>query len=342
MGTDQIDAPTSDAHGAASAERRRRRRLVAAGLAATTLYAVVGQVPAGAAQTNSRIRLAHLSPDAPVMDVYLVGFDGEEELVLDGLGFGEVSGYTALEAGNYSFLLRRANGPADADPWVTASADLEEGSAYTFAAMGPRTDVKQVLVTDDLAPPPAGQAKVRLIQASSAAGEVDVSTGNGAVLAENTAFGTTTDYAAVAAGPQSVEVVAADGGRVARDVELQPGTVNSLVVLESTAGQPFELTSVVDATGMDVSAEAPLGATGAPVGGIATGGGGTASQTGDPGDGGLGVPVLTGVALAFAAVGMGCIRLARTGGLALARRRAGRHFADDRGPAMLTPGRRSA
>ena len=344
MRTERIDSEASDTVDVTARRRRRRRRLVA-GLAVTVLYAVVAPPHTGVAQTSSRIRLAHFSPDAPGMDIYLVGFDGEEQRVLNGLGFGEVSDYTPLAAGNYTFLLRRAGSPPDSDPWVTASADLMEGDAYTFAAMGPRSDVRQVLVTDDLAPPPAGQAKVRLIQASSSAGEVDVTDSGGWVLAEAAAFGSTTEYAAIPAGTRSVEVQAAGGARVQGQVDFEPGTVNSLVVVEGSGGQPFELTSVVDATGVDVSAGGPMGATrAAPVGGIATGGGGTADATGDGGDGGLGAPVLAGLGLALAAiVAVGGTRLARIGGRPISsRRRTGRHFANGQQPTEATSSRRSA
>ena len=322
MPTDPIDSTTTDTHNADFARGRQRWVRLVAGLAATTLCAVVGLAPVGSAQTVSRIRLAHFSPDAPVMDVYLVGFDGEAKLMLNGLGFGQVSDYTTLAPGNYTFLLRRVGSPADSDPWVTASAELAEGTAYTFAAMGPRTDVTQVLVADDLAPPPAGQAKVRLIQASTSAGEVDVSAGGGWVLAEAAAFGSTTQYAAIAAGPLTIEVTSADGARVPSEVNFEPGTVNTVVVVESTGTQPFEVKSVVDATGVDASA--------APVGGIATGVGGTANAADNRG--GLGAPILTGLALSLAAtmVLFGA-RKAWTGApRPLTGRRAGRHVTNDR------------
>jgi hypothetical protein len=332
MPTDPIDATTSDTHNADSARGGRRWARLAAGLAVTTLCAVVGLAPAGSAQTVARIRLAHFSPDAPVMDVYLVGFDGEEERMLNGLGFGQVSEYTTLEPGNYTFLLRRAGSPADGDPWVTASAELAEGNAYTFAAMGPRTDVTQVLVTDDLAPPPAGQAKVRLIQASTSAGPVDVSGDGGWVLAEAAAFGSTTDYAAIAAGPQTIAVTSADGARVASDLNFEPGTVNTVVVAESTGTPAFAVTSVVDATGVDVSA--------APVGGVDTGGGGSADAT-DSRDG-LGSPILIGLALGLAAtIAVVGARHAWAGApRPLTGRRPGRHFTNDRHRPTVTSPRR--
>jgi hypothetical protein len=329
MRRDTIDSNASGTRDTGTI-RRRRRRLVA-GLATTLLLPLIGPAHAGATQTTSRIRLAHFSPDAPGMDVYLVGFDGDEQRVLNGLGFGEVSDYTPLAAGNYTFLLRRAGSPPDSDPWVTASANLDEGGAYTFAAMGPRSDVKRVLVSDDLAPPPAGQAKVRLIQASSSAGEVDVYDSDGWVLAEAAAFGSTTGYAAIPAGPRSIEVEAVGGARVEGEVNFEAGTVNSLVVVEGRGGQPFALTSVVDATGVDVSATGPLGVTrAAPVGGIATGGGGTADGPGDGGDG-LGAPALAGIGLAVLAVAAAAgSRLTRIGArTSSAQRRTGRHFTDD-------------
>jgi Domain of unknown function (DUF4397) len=331
MPTDPIDPTTSHTHNADSARGRRRWARLVAGLAATTLCAVVGLAPVSSAQTGSRIRLAHFSPDAPVMDVYLVGFDGEQKRVLNGLGFGQVSDYTTLEPGNYTFLLRRVGSPADADPWVTASAELAEGNAYTFAAMGPRTDVTQVLVADDLTPPPAGQAKVRLIQASTSAGTVDVSAGGGWVLAEAAAFGSTTQYAAIAAGPQTLEVTSADGARVPSELNFDPGTVNTVVVVESTGTQAFEVKNVVDATGVDVSGASTRGSNrAAPVGGVATGLGGSADTADNRGA--LGAPILTGLALSLAAaIVVGGARHAWTGApRPLTGRRAGRHFTNDR------------
>lgn len=308
----------------------RRGRRSGLGLIGGVLGVVAGVVvaatltqatAAGAQEPSSRIRLGHFSPDTPEMDVYLVGLDGEETRVLQGLGYGEVSDYAPLEAGEYTFLLRPAGSPADSDPAVTATATLDEGSAYTFAAMGPSADLQQALVTDDLAPPPAGEAKVRLIQASSTAGTVDVRAADGPVLAERAEFASTTDYAPVDAGSWTVEVTATgDGGPVTRTLDLEAGTVNSLVVLEGADGQPFELTRVVDATGVDASASGgQLRITQAtPLGGVATGGGGMADR-----DGGNAwtSPLMVGLALAVAA----SVEVARR-----RRRSGGKHFADRR------------
>lgn len=253
---------------------RSALRMIAALAALTTTLGYAG--PAEAQEPTANIRLAHFSPDAPEMDVYLVGFDGQEEHMLAGLGYGDVSDYASLEPGSYSFLLRPMGAPADSDPAVTASAELEEGATYTFVAMGPMGDMQQALLTDDLSPPPAGQAKVRLLQASSTAGEVDISAVDGPVLAQDRPFTSVTDYAPVPAGEWTVRVTTSNGTQLMRELPLDAGTVNTLVVFEGNGDGP-ELTSVLDAMGVDVSSDDPMGAKQAmPLGGVATGAGGAA------------------------------------------------------------------
>jgi len=261
--------------------RRPLRHLVTALVAgaATLMAAPLLPTPVGAQEgADAHIRLAHFSPDTPEMDVYVTGADGTETRVLEGLGYGEVSDYAALPAGSYTFLLRPMGAPADSTPAVTASADLAAGAGYTFAAMGPHAELQKALLDDDLAPPPSGQAKVRLIQASSTAGEVDVTTVDGPALAEDRAFATVTGYANIEAGEWTVEVSAADGAQFERRLSLAAGSVNTLVVLENADGD-VELTQVVDATGTDIAAEGPLGARQAtPLGGIDTGAGALADR----------------------------------------------------------------
>lgn len=293
---------------------KRPRPLRWVPLAAVAIVAaLVTAVPAAGAQSDTaNIRLAHLSPDTPEMDVYVAAAAGDEQRVLEGLGYGQVSDYAALPAGSYTFLLRPMGAPEDSTPAVTASADLVAGDAYTFAAMGPHAELQKALLTDDLAPPPAGQAKVRLIQASSSAGEVDVTTVDGPTLAEDRAFATTTGYANIDAGQWTVQVTGSGGLDLERRLDLEAGTVNTLIVLENAAGE-VELTRVVDATGTDVSADGPLGARQAtPLGGVDTGGGGMADLVvgGSSDGGGSMLPVALGVGAAALAVALGGLTLA--------------------------------
>jgi hypothetical protein len=86
-----------------------------------------------------------------------------------------------------------------------------------------------------------------------------------------------------------------------RELDLAPGTVNTLIVLEGSGGQAADLTRVVDATGVDASSDGPLGLTDAtPLGGVATGGGGMADgSASSSGGNGLGAPIMLGAGLAL-------------------------------------------
>jgi Domain of unknown function (DUF4397) len=255
----------------------RRRRRVALGLAAAALTLAVGATSAGAAPTPagpSEIRVAHFSPDTPPMDVYATGFDGQETLVLPKLGFGQVSQYMSLPGGSYAFSMRPAGAPASSPAVLRVSAELSDGTAYTFAAFGHTRSLETDLLTDDLSAPPAGQARVRLIQASGDSGAVDVSAGNAPLLAERAALGSVGSYSAVPAGSIEVTASAAGVAPVVQRLDLGPGTVNSVVVLDKPDAGGLQVVALTDATGTAGAA----GARGMPAGGVDTGGGATAAE----------------------------------------------------------------
>lgn len=272
--------------------RRHLKLIVASGAALLALTATLA-APASAQTPTARVRMAHFSPDAPQTDVYITGFDGSQHLVLPGLGYGQVSEYLPLEAGDYTFSMRPAGASIETTAVVTSSAHIEADAAYTFEALGVLSSMSSTVLDDDLSSPPAGQASVRVIQASTSTPNVDVNVQSGQVLASQASFPSATGYAAVPAGSVDVELTAAvHGAPLVEKLDLEAGTVNSLVVLDGTAGHPLRLVKVVDATGM-----AAAGSTQAlPTGGIQTGGGGTAPHPGS-------APLLpVGVAIGFLAV----------------------------------------
>lgn len=169
------------------------------------------------------------------------------------------------------------------------SAVIEAGSAYTVAGIGADDSVSSVLVNDDLSSPASGQARVRFINASRSAGEVDIDVVEGPRLVRDAPFATVSEYGSVAAGVRTVEVTTEQTPIAAQmPLDLQAGSVNTLILLE-TDSPVGELTSVVDAAGMtmvgDTSAMAMIsdaaGASALPaLGGIQTGQGGTAPGAG--------------------------------------------------------------
>ena len=68
------------------------------------------------------MRLAHLSPNTPAVDVYLYSFgDSSAEQVLHHVGYGVVSAYEPLAAGDYTVAMRAAGAAATTKPVLSAS-----------------------------------------------------------------------------------------------------------------------------------------------------------------------------------------------------------------------------
>jgi hypothetical protein len=200
--------------------------------------------------------------------------------VLPSLGYGQVSTYVTTPPGLYTLSLRPAGAAPDTPSKVITSTELADGAAYTFAAMGRQAELRSVVIGDDLGGPPEGQAKVRIVNATSQTPTLDVAAEGGPALATGLAFGSTSEYVVVPAGGWNVHVTGT-GADVTQRLDLTAGSVNSVVAIEGANGQP-ELTSVVDATvGVLGVSEERGGTVDAPVpaGGMQTGAGGLATNT---------------------------------------------------------------
>jgi hypothetical protein len=258
------------------------------GIPAATAFA------SGATSGTGWIRLAHLSPNTPAVDVYLYSFDNSNAMiVLHHVAYGTVSPYESVQAGDYSVAMRAAGASATSQPVLSTSVTIAAGHAYTVAGMGPESGLRLQVMDDDLTTP-AGRSLVRVIQASLKDQVVKVSLGS-TVLSDGLRFASVSPYQPVTPGTETVSV-SAGAGDASSSVTLAAGTVHTLVVLDGASG--LEIVNLEDASG---SGKPPRG-------GVSTGFGGTAGH--GPGSA---VPWL-------AAIGAGAL-LALTGGLRLRRDR---------------------
>ena len=208
------------------------------------------------------VRLAHLSPNTPAVDVYLYSFgDASAEQVLHHVGYGVVSPYEALAAGEYTVAMRAAGAAATTKPVLSASLNVAPGGAYTVAGLGPETGLRLQVTSDQLATPP-GKVLVRVIQASLQQHEVSV-TWNGQPTVTNLPFGSVSSYQ-VASPATATLRVAGESESADSTITLAAGTVHTIVVLDGPKG--LMLDNFLDAAG---SGDMPAGA-------AATGYGGTA------------------------------------------------------------------
>ena len=232
----------------------------------------LGIAKAAAASTASSgtgwVRLAHLSPNTPAVDVYLYSFgNSSAEQVLHHVGYGVVSAYEPLAAGEYTVAMRAAGAAATTKPVLSASLAVAPGGAYTVAGLGPESGLRLQVLKDQLTTPP-GKVLIRVIQASLRQHEVTV-TVNGTPAVTNLAFGSVSSYQAVAPATATVHVAGA-GESADPTVTLAAGTVHTIVVLDGPKG--LVLDNFLDAAG---SGAIPAGAP-------ATGFGGTAPKVPSP------------------------------------------------------------
>jgi Domain of unknown function (DUF4397) len=217
---------------------------------------------APAAGPDGWIRIAHLSPQAPAMDMYLYPFGNPgQAIVLKDVSYGAVSAYMAVLPGQYTVAMRGFGAPATSKPALTTSFMVAAGAAYTLAALGPDPGLRTEVLRDRMTTP-AGKAVVRVLQASLTQHLVTVSYGTD-VLARQLVFGSATPYRTVSPGAQTVTFTA-PGEHTAKPVTLAAGSAHTIVVLDDSSG--LRVDAVTDSAGSQIM---PKGAVSAGFGGTA-------------------------------------------------------------------------
>jgi Domain of unknown function (DUF4397) len=228
--------------------------------------------PAQAAPGDqAMIRIAHFSPDASYVDVYMVSLNRKQ--LFPNVFYKGVSAYWKVAAGPFTYEVRPAGATPESTPAIRVTGRLAAGKAYTVAAVGRKAELRGVLFRDDMSPSAPGKAKLRFLDAAIDLPQVDIALAGGKTLSSGVSFPEPTGYSQLASGRYQVEVrrSGADAVLVKGNVAVRPGTVTSVALLGG-GGKPRELFAFGDATGTRV----------APSGGIRTGAGGTAPSSRAP------------------------------------------------------------
>jgi len=274
-------------------------------LATAATLSITGMPGAQAAPADEgMLRLAHLSPDTPAVDVYVDSVSAPGVgITLPGVDYGTISDYQALTAGTYAVSMRKAGAAADSPPVLSTTVEVQQDSARTVAGLGRFAELGLSVLDDDLGTPPTGQARVRLIAAAATAGSIAASVG-GSPVSPGLDFASASGYVDVPGGTTSLQVTPEGGTPTELPVDLAPGSVYSMLVLDNSGGG-LTVTTALDAASPGI----------VPVGGVEAGAGGTAVDGGLP----AGRFALAAVALTALLLTVG-VRLPR-------RRHAPRHLA---------------
>jgi hypothetical protein len=182
-----------------------------------------------AVPSQAAFRVAHLSPNAPSVDVFT-----DEMIALSDLAFGDVSAYRPVTPGGRPVEIR----PAD-DPQTTVFGGripFESGVDYTVAAIGEVGDgdfpFDPVVLRDDNDTPDEGAARVRLVHAVPDAPAVDVVAGDGSVVFDGVGYGNGA-YTELPAGEYTLSVYG--------DTEANEGDPVTTVDVATEAGGVYTL-----------------------------------------------------------------------------------------------------
>ncbi|MFC4249735.1 DUF4397 domain-containing protein [Natribaculum luteum] len=231
--------------------------VVVSGVGSTTAASSDHETNDQSTDTGFGTRVAHLSPDAPSIDIYV---DGER--VREGLSYRTVTPYRDLEPGTYTIqVVPAGEDPAEAVLEETVEAgDVDPTLDGLLAVVGEVAAENQPLealfLDDDNSPVDSGTARVRVLHASPDAPAVDVVAGeNGDALFENVAFGESS-YIEVPEGEYPLVIYPAGDRETSVfeiDVSLAGGTVYSAFAVgyleteNAPADEPFEILLTEDA-----------------------------------------------------------------------------------------------
>lgn len=196
---------------------------------------------------SSYVRVAHLSPDAPAVDVWVDG-----NLVLEDVPYEGISAFLELTEGSHEILVVAANTTEPAV--IQETITLMPNVSYTVAATGLLSGTPAIdawILTDDRTPA-MGQAKVRFAHASPDAPNVDITLTDGTILFGNVQFNEAEDYINVPASSYDLQVRVAGTETVALsfgDVALSGGTNYSIFATGLLGDGTLTATVAVDAPG---------------------------------------------------------------------------------------------
>jgi hypothetical protein len=150
--------------------------------------------------SNAQVRVAHLSPDAPPVDVIV----NDAITAFVDTKFGEIRDYETLPAGEYNLKVVPTGMSTPAV--INADVNLFYNRDYTVVAVNFLDDIAPVVLEDDNRPVSVNSARVRFFHGSPDAPAVDIAVTGGPVLFGDVEFTKVGDYVTVPAGTYDLEV----------------------------------------------------------------------------------------------------------------------------------------
>lgn len=120
---------------------------------------------------EARVRVLHLSPDAPAVDVFV---DGGADAAISGLEFLGGTGYVTLSSGTHDFAVSASGTPESAAVLRADDVGLDRDRDYTVVAYGELASIAPLAIADDATGIGAADFRVRAIHTAAGVPPVDV------------------------------------------------------------------------------------------------------------------------------------------------------------------------
>ncbi len=146
-----------------------RKKLLPLILGVFTASALSTGCESGEETSGTRIRVLHLSPDAPTIDAFL-----GETRVVDGLAYGQSTSGLSAEVGSQNIAIAAAGSGLEAAVASLIDQRIESGKSYTAFAFGELASVQLSLVEDGTQGLASSQVRVRVIHTASGVGNVNI------------------------------------------------------------------------------------------------------------------------------------------------------------------------
>lgn len=219
----------------------------------------------GAREKMARVRMAHFSPDAPNVDVYL---DGEP--VLSDIEYETVTEYLEIPAGKHTAKVTAAADESTVlfEGEMTAKPDTRYTATAIGEFSGDDAKLQALVLKDDDIVLEQDLARLRVVHASPGSPAIDITAAESDhVLVDSLAFGNVMSVD-IPPGEYTIEIrgdtETNDGDVIGTfDLELEENTIQTafasgyLSTEDEPADRPFDLTVVSDPVEQSTESEKP-------------------------------------------------------------------------------------
>ncbi|MFP7737177.1 DUF4397 domain-containing protein [Priestia aryabhattai] len=157
---------------------------------------------------NAEVRIVHVSPDAPAVDIFV-----DDKALVEGAKFKDVSNPLPLSAGSHKVEVYEAKTKGTKDSIIEATLVVDGGKSYTVAAVNKAENLELQAFTNNKQGMD-GKASLRIAHLSPDAPAVNVGPKGAAPLFKDLSFKSISGYQVVDPGSYDFSVSTADGKEI--------------------------------------------------------------------------------------------------------------------------------